>query len=306
MESLYAAIFTLIWAAGSIFVKLGLEYIPPLDFLVLRATLATTCFFLLWLVIRSLKIKEEKFIPTLSWKNLVFLMGTGLLLQVCYQASFFYAIEYQLSPGLLMIILGAQPIFTALIMNDKLSVLNWVGLTLGLLGLSLIVFHSVFITDLNLLGLGFGLIALIAMTLGTIGQKRFCSRIDFLTNLLLQYLISSLVFLCIDRFHVLQAIPTNLAFVVALFWMGIVVSVFATCLYYYLVNNKQLTRVTTVFYCVPALTVILDYLVYGELISTISLLGFLVTCLGLYFSFRKDKSLNQISTALVENELAEN
>lgn len=286
MEQIYIVLFMLIWSIGPLFIKLGLKFTPALDFLVLRAFVATISFFVIWLIIHFSKLKKKKAIPNLSWKNIPFIAGTALLLQVIYQASFFYALEYNLSPGLLMILLGVQPIFTALIMADKLSLPNWIGLGFGLIGLSLVVFNSIFIKEISLLGIAWGIAALMGMTLGSIGQKRFCSKIDFSSNLFLQYLISSAVFVCIDRLHVFHAIPFNTEFLIALFWMGFVVSVVATCLYYYLVNAKQLTHVTALFYGIPPLTVIFEYFIYGELVSSISLLGFFVTCLGLYFSLQ--------------------
>ena len=37
---------------------------------------------------------------------------TGLLLQIFYQAFYFLSIRYELSPGLVSIVLGLQPIMT--------------------------------------------------------------------------------------------------------------------------------------------------------------------------------------------------
>lgn len=283
MNFLYVFMFIFIWASGPIFVKLGLSYTSPINFLVLRSFTATFCFFVIWFISRFKKDKSKSALH-LQWKNILFMIITALLLQVAYQTSFFYALQYKLSPGLLMIILGTQPIFTAIVMSDKLTKYNWFGLFFALFGLYLVVSHSTTIHGLNFFGILFGLIALMGMTIGTIFQKRFCSNIDFSTNLFFQYLISSILFLMIDRFHIIHLISFNIMFFIALFWMGIIVSVVATCLYYYLINSKQLTRVTTIFYGVPIVTVILDYFIYHQAISIVTMSGFFMTCLGLYFS----------------------
>lgn len=275
--------FVFIWASGPIFVKLGLLYATPLDFLALRSLTATFCFFIIWLI-TCLKEGSRKSISHLQWKNILSMIVTALLLQVAYQTSFFYALQYKLSPGLLMIILGTQPIFTAIAMSDKLTKRNWIGLFFALFGLYLVVHHSATIHGLNFLGVLFGLIALAGMTIGTLFQKRFCSNIDFSTNLFFQYLTSSVLFLMIDRFQIIHFSSFNILFLVSLFWMGIIVSVIATCLYYYLVNSKHITRVTTIFYGVPIVTVILDYFIYHQAISAVALLGFFIICFGLYFS----------------------
>ncbi len=274
-----------IWASGSILAKIGLNYLPPLEFIALRAYLATTCLFVIWGTLRILKKSSQSLMPRLSCKNLLHIVATGLTIQTIYQICFLYALQHHLSPGLLMIILGGQPIVTAIIMSDRLTYLKWCGLCLGLTGLCLTVFHSIFITKFDLQGIAFGIAALLAMTLGTIGQKRYCSNVDFYTNLFLQYLASSIVFMFIADFNVIRAVPLSGQFIFSILWLGLVVSVGSTSLYFYLINARQLTHVTTIFYGVPTVTMILDYCINGQNISTIAFCGFLITCLGLYFTF---------------------
>jgi drug/metabolite transporter (DMT)-like permease len=63
-----------------------------------------------------------------------------------------------------------------------------------------------------------------------------------------------------------------------------VVSVLATLLLYRLIARGNLVNVTSLFYLVPAVTAVMDYLFFGNRLATLSMLLIIV---GLVFVFRK-------------------
>ena len=121
--------FVLMWASGAIFVELGLRYANPLAFLTLRLVLATA---VMWIVTLGIRLPLPK--STSEWRDI---LVTGLFLQVGYQVFFFLALANKLSPGLLAIILGAQPMITAAYLRDVPHRHQWIGLALGMVGLTL-------------------------------------------------------------------------------------------------------------------------------------------------------------------------
>lgn len=74
---------------------------------------------------------------------------------------------------------------------------------------------------------------------------------------------------------------------IPLLWMGLVVSVLATLLLYRLIAQGNLVNVTSLFYLVPAVTALMDYLFFGNRLGLLSLLGMGLIIVGLVFVFRK-------------------
>jgi drug/metabolite transporter (DMT)-like permease len=76
-------------------------------------------------------------------------------------------------------------------------------------------------------------------------------------------------------------------FIVPALWMGLVVSVLATFLLYRLIAQGNLVNVTSLFYLVPAVTAVMDYLFFGNRLALLSLFGMALIIIGLVFVFRK-------------------
>jgi drug/metabolite transporter (DMT)-like permease len=81
----------------------------------------------------------------------------------------------------------------------------------------------------------------------------------------------------------------SIGFYVPVLYMGLVVSVLATFLLYRLIAQGNLVNVTSLFYLVPGVTAIMDYLIYGNRLALMSLLGMVLIVVGLVFVFRKVK-----------------
>ncbi|MGF6486917.1 drug/metabolite transporter (DMT)-like permease [Pseudomonas frederiksbergensis] len=58
-------------------------------------------------------------------------------------------------------------------------------------------------------------------------------------------------------------------------------------LLYRLIARGNLVNVTSLFYLVPAVTAVMDYLFFGNRLAALSLLGMGLIIVGLVFVFRK-------------------
>ena len=65
-------------------------------------------------------------------------------------------------------------------------------------------------------------------------------------------------------------------------WMGIVVGVIATGLLYWLVRSVDVVVVTSVQFLVPAMTALLDFLIRGQPLAPITLIGMGLVILALF------------------------
>lgn len=271
-QMLLPGIFVVMWSSGAIFAKLGLEFTGPLTFLALRLILS-------WVIIGSISlILHPEFPHTIGqWRTILLI---GVFLQIGYQSFFFFALAHGVSPGLLTIILGMQPIITSGFSKDHVGVFQWVGLLLGLLGLILVVIASFVIGNISWAGIGSALLSLISITVGTFLQKTV--KTDQLASITIQYTGSAVILTVLAMAFEHFIVHWTPAFMLALGWMVFIVSVGATLLLYFMIQRGSLTRVTSLFYSVPAVTALLDYIVFGQRLHQEVIMGMLLIMAGLF------------------------
>ncbi|WP_030141171.1 DMT family transporter [Pseudomonas fluorescens] len=272
------SLFVLLWSSGAIFSKLGLAHASPFAFLLIRFAIALCA---LVLLIPMLKFKLPR-----SGKPMWYAAATGLVLLGAYQIFYLLALQLNVTPGVMATLMGVQPILTVVLMERQRSWQRMFGLALGLVGLIMVVYQGIGLAGMSLAGMLCGLLALVSMTAGSIMQKRITD--NPLGTLPVQYLaglVLCAVFVPFQPFH----FEHSAGFIVPVLWMGLVVSVLATLLLYRLIARGNLVNVTSLFYLVPAVTAIMDYLVFGNRLALLSLLGMALIIVGLVFVFRKSR-----------------
>jgi drug/metabolite transporter (DMT)-like permease len=268
------SLFVLLWGSGAIAAKLGLAHASPLAFLLLRFGLA-------FAVLLALGIARRQWLPAAGTRGRVAL--TGALLIGSYSICYILALHHGVTPGVLATLLGVQPILTLLWLERRFSGVRFLGLGLALAGLILVVYQSISHAHFSVFGVGFALAALGCMTVGAILQKGIAQASA--TVLPLQYgvsLILCVALLPIEPFR-LDVTP---AFLVELAWMGLVISVGATLLFYRLIRAGNLVNVTSLFYLVPAVTAAMDYAFLGNPMAPLALAGMAAILAGLALVFR--------------------
>ncbi|WP_312153707.1 DMT family transporter [Pseudomonas sp.] len=270
------SLFVLLWSSGAIVSKLGLVHASPFAFLLLRSALAL-CGLLLIGPLLGLRWPR-------SLRAILQALGTGCVLLGAYQIFYLLALSTHVTPGVMATVMGVQPILTVVLMERQRSWSRLFGLGLGLAGLIMVVYQGINLGGVSLVGMLFALLALASMTIGSILQKRITD--NPMGTLPLQYLAG--VVLC-ALFAPLQTLEVdfNTGFIGALLWMSLVVSLLATLLLYRLIARGNLVNVTSLFYLVPAVTAVMDLLIFGNRLAPLSLLGMGLIVIGLLFVFRK-------------------
>ncbi|TBV15372.1 DMT family transporter [Stutzerimonas kirkiae] len=268
------ATFVLLWGSAAIFTRWGLDHGSVFALLVLRFSLALGALLLIGLPARRWLPG-----PGTSWQ----VASTGLLLTGGYSVCYFQAMAHGITPGLLATLLGVQPILTLLLTERRFQPARLCGLCLALFGLLLVVYQSLALARLSWPGMGFALGALLCMTCGAMLQKRIQQAPAQV--LPLQYLVSLLLCLCFVPFQPFHFEPV-MGFLIPLLWLGLVISVGAQLLLYRMIRSGSLVNVTSLFYLVPVVTVLLDYLVLGNRMPALALAGMLAVLAGLALAFR--------------------
>lgn len=268
------SLFVLLWSGGAIFAKWGLSHASAFGFLLLRFILALAVLLLIcaW---------RRRWLPEPGTRATV--AGTGLLLIGGYSICYLLALDHGITPGVLATLLGAQPILTLALMERRYSPARLAGLFLALCGLVMVVYQSIGMARFSAAGMVYALGALASMTAGAILQKRV--RQAPMDVMPLQYVVS--LALCL-LFVPSQPIRVEwvAGFILPLLWMGLVISVGATLLFYRMIQAGNLVNVTSLFYLVPASTAALDYLILGNRLSALSVGGMGAILLGLMLVLR--------------------
>ncbi|MNS55848.1 EamA-like transporter family protein [compost metagenome] len=209
--------------------------------------------------------------------------AAGLLLIGVYSICYLLALDHGITPGVLATLLGAQPILTLAVMERRYERARITGLLLALAGLVMVMYQSIGMARFSVAGMAFAFAALASMTAGAILQKRVTQApLDVMP---LQYAVSLALCLLLAPFQPLAA-QWSIGLILPLVWMGLVISIGATLLFYRMIQAGNLVNVTSLFYLVPAGTAALDYLVLGNRLSALSLAGMGAILLGLMLVLR--------------------
>ena len=276
-------IFVLLWSTGFIGAKLGLPDAEPLTFLELR--FAIVCTLLLGL---SLALRRPW--PTTVRQTLHIAMA-GIFLHGGYLGGVFGAIHQGMPAGLVALIVGMQPLLTALLGNrllgERVGRRQWIGLLLGFIGVVLVLSGKLALAGLSQAGMALTLLALLSITCGTLYQKRFCGQMDLWTGSLVQFAATGLAFLPLVLTFETMHIHWSGSFLFALGWLVLVLSLGAISLLHLLIRHGAATRVSALFYLTPPSTALLAWLVFRERLDAPALAGMALAAFGVALALKK-------------------
>lgn len=281
-ESIAPWLFLLMWSSGAVMVKMGLFDASAWTFLFLRALLTFLLSTSVLLLVRP-KLKYELFRHDKS--AIVAVLKVGFFLQFAYLSTYILAIDAGISPGLVTMVLGFQPLITPFLAKEKLSRQGYGLLGLGFIGLCIAVAGAKAVDMTHAIGLLFAFLALIALTFGTVKQKGINMNIESMVvyQNLFTLILFSLVATVTD-----WRVEWTQELVLSLFWMSVVVSVGAVMLLLYMLKRGSASQVSMLFYCIPLLAIVFDYLIFGEQLSVMTLVGIVVVAIAV-FRFQKSK-----------------
>ncbi|MBL8585792.1 MAG: DMT family transporter [Bradyrhizobiaceae bacterium] len=277
--AIYAApaLFVVLWASGFVGAKFGMPYVEPLTFLTLR--MGAVVFLLAILA----------FITRPTWPDLAGFKHSivaGLLVHGFYLGGVFISIDRRLPAGLSALVVSLQPVLTSTIANrylgERVVARQWLGLALGIGGVYLVVADKTVAGEATAIGWIAALCALIAITVGTLYQKRFGGGIDWRAALIIQYSSAGVLFAVGSLLFENQRIEWTIELIGALAWLVLVLSLGAVWLLYFLIRRTAATRVTSLFYLTPAATALMAWALLGEHLGMLALIGMAVCVVGVF------------------------
>lgn len=278
-------VFVPLWSTGFIGAKFGLPYAEPFTFLLIR-------FAALVAVLVPLALLMRARWPG-SWREAGHIAVTGILVHGGYLGCVFSAIDVGLSAGVTALIVGLQPLLTAVVvgplLGERVRPRQWMGFVLGLGGVTLVIGEKLIDTDIAFSGLGvvLAVCALCAITFGTVYQKRFCTAMDLTSGSAIQFGAAGVLMALLATLLETMRVEWSWTFVLTMGWLVFVLSIGAMNLLLLMIKQGEVARVASFFYMVPPCTAVVAWVLFDERMGLLGLAGMAVAVTGVALVVRR-------------------
>ncbi|MEO8719398.1 MAG: DMT family transporter [Burkholderiales bacterium] len=275
---IFPGLFVVLWSTGFIGAKLGLPYVEPATFLVMRFALVLVLLLPLCLLMRA------------PWPanpaEFLHMAFAGTLIQGGYLGGVFLSLHKGMPAGASALITALQPILAAglsgWILGERTNARQWLGLALGIAGVALVVREKWVLQGVGLAATALSVLALVSISLGAVWQKRYCSRIDLRTGAAIQFGAALLVIAPYALFFETRNVAWSAQLVVALVWLVFALSLGAVFLLFWLIRHGAATKVASLMYLVPPCTALVAWPLFGETYTVFAAAGMALAMLAVW------------------------
>ena len=281
MIKIFPLIFVLLWSSAFITTKPIIDNSDPFAALAFRFLIVALGFCLF-----SIYSKIDLLV---NRKNFIESFFSGVLFHGFYLGGVFFSISKGMPTAIAALIVTLQPILTnALskpILKEKVSLKQWIGVLLGFTGAILVLGLDVG-SNIPIIGLMATIIALLAITISTIWQKKLSTNLPLSVSNMYQALGGFIFHLLIIIFFVKPYIDFSQTFIIAMSHQIFLVSFGAFTILMFLIKKNSASKTVSIFFLVPSTSAFMAWLFLNESLSNLDLLGFLITTIGVYIATR--------------------
>lgn len=267
-------IFVVLWATGFIGARLSAADAEPLSFIAVRCAVVAALLGAVALVTRA---------PWPDRRASLHALLVGALIQGVYLGCVFWSIARGLPAGIAALIVGLQPLITALmaapLLGERIALRHWVGLAVGLVGVGLVVWpkFTFEIHGITPATVTAPVLATLAISYGSIHQKSYVTALDLRSGNALQFAGAAAVLALAAALSESFTIRWTGGVIFAMAWLVLVLSIGAISLYYLMIRHGDVSRIAGLFYLVPAVTAAIAWALFGETLTPIQLFGMAVS-----------------------------
>lgn len=277
-------VFCLLWSYAFVAGKIGVTHCPPLILLAARFSLAGV------LIIGATLVRGDW---SLSWRDALIFAVLGIANNALYLGLGYTGLQ-SVSAGLGGLIVSANPVFTAalaaLLLGEGMTWRKAGGLLLGIIGVTLIVWHRLSVGTDSLHGIIFTLASLASIVAGTILFKLLAPKGSLWIGNGVQNLAAGIVLTPVAlTFADVHAIDVTASLIGAFAFLALGGSILAYWLWFHLLKVCGATAASAYHFLMPPLGMLFAYLVLGEQVEARDLLGIIPVALGIYLVTRPAK-----------------
>lgn len=278
--------FILFWNSGFIGAEYVLPYTKPLTLLFWRYCLLALLL-LVYLVVRG----------RLEWPGMAAASVSalvGVLAHGVWLGCVFYSLQYGVPAGIVALVVALQPLvtgaFSGLIVGERTSFLGWLGLLTGFCGVLVAVLARTDLSDAESLiafFVPFG--SVVAITGASLIQRRMevnRGRHRLALDLGLFYQSVGVVLVTGIPAYIVEGLvmewtPLSIG---GMFWLVVGVSLVAYALMWTLIGRIDATRVASLFYFGPPVTMVMAWIAFGDPILVTDLAGLAIVVVGVFLT----------------------
>jgi drug/metabolite transporter (DMT)-like permease len=279
------ALFVPIWATGFISARAVVPHADPFAFTAVRFTAVAL---ILAVVATASRVRWPA--DRAGWRDPVV---AGFLMQGVYLSSTFWAVSRGLPAGIAALVGSLQPLLTALLarplLGERVSGRRALGILLGFAGAGLVLAPKVGAADPSGIpprALAVSFLAVLALTLGTLWQKRTGGRGDLLAGATLQFVGGMACAIPLALVFGDAAIDPVAPLWLGLAWAVLINSVAGILLLLALIRRGAVAGVAALFFLVPPVAALLGYLLFGEVLTPVQGAGMVLAALGVAVASR--------------------
>jgi len=284
-----APLFVLIWSTGFIGARYGMPYAEPATFLALRFGGVLVLMIPVVLVLRA------------SWPprtQVLHIAVAGMLIQGGYLLGVFEAIRLGMGAGLAALIVGLQPVLTAVfaaVVNEWIGIRQWFGLALGLAGVTLVVWERLAFSGLGVASVLAAIGALVSITFGTLYQKRFTPNFDLRIGSVIQFGAALLLVVPVSLILETREVEWTTPLIGAMLWSVLALSLGAVSLLFLLIRRGAATKVVSLMYLTPGVTALMAWVLFDEVLTWAMAVGVALTAVSVASMMRAPAKQPRVS-----------
>jgi len=277
MKTMIPALFVVLWATGFIGARYAMPWAEPFTFLAARFVIAGLLLCLAGLVLGMRRLTRTEVLSSLFG---------GMLMHGVYLGGVFWAVHAGMPAGLSALIVGLQPLVTAvlagMVLGEEILPRHWIGLGIGFVGVIIVLLPKLqaSVDAVTLPMLAATVTAVLAMSAGTIVQKRFGTAGDLFAGTAWQYVGAAILMVAGSLAFETRTVVMSGELVFAMAWLVLVLSIGAIFLLMVMIRDGAMAKVSSLFYLVPAVTAVMAWLLFGETLTLVQVFGMALATLG--------------------------
>ncbi|RON40171.1 EamA family transporter [Pseudomonas frederiksbergensis] len=281
---LLEAALILTWSSGFVGARFSIDYAPVLLVVFWRCVVVT-------LILLPFVAKQLR---RTSWPALLKNAGIGLLAMAGYLAGVTQGIALGVPAGLAALFADLLPmgmaLLAAVVLGQRLAWQVWAGLVIGLIGVVLVTHGALAWGDAPLWAYGLPLLGMLSLAIATLWQKRLpaSESLGLLPNLWLQCCVSSIAFAIAEGTQGSLAPIPSTGFVMSVLWTVGLSTMGGYGLYWLCLRRATATRVASVLYLSPPVTMLWAWAMFGEALSWQMVSGMAVSGIGIWMVLRAE------------------
>lgn len=282
-------VFVILWNSGFVGAEYGLLYAGPFNFLLYRYLALTLLIFIY--------LKGSNRFYWVGWRYGGHQMIIGVLAHGVFLSCVLISVDYGVPVGIVALVLALQPLatgaFAGVVVGEKVSRSRWVGLMVGFSGVAVSVIPQINFQNPSavfawLIPLG----SVVAITAATLFQRKIRLKKDYPRipndlSLFYQSLATTLVVAVPAVFYEQLSVAWNPVFVSVLVWLVLGVSLGAYILMWKLIDRMDATKVASLFYLGPPVTMLMAWVAFGDTVQLMDLVGMALVFVGVLLTYMR-------------------